>query len=79
MEIQKIALDQTFTQICKILQSMRLKGMKQYVFYNSQDGKSMNIETIFKLVYFLEKYISQAEYKFYNVPFCVFKKFWKEI
>ena len=74
MHIEKIILDQGFDVICRDIKVFFAQGVKYYIFYNLQDGNSLNKEKIFKLIYVLGKYYPEIVYKFYNVPFCVFKK-----
>ena len=70
----KINLD--IYDIKEILKLVFLNTDKVIVFYNSKNWNSLNKDKIFKLIIYLEKLDRNITYKFYNIPFCLFKIFW---
>ncbi len=44
------------------------------LFYHSQEYTQLHIKNIYAIIVIMQKQYPHIQYKFYNVPFCIFKK-----
>lgn len=73
--IQKIALDTT--SLKEIIGLIHRNWDDVFVFYNDQSWSTLNRQLVFSLILYIRKYLPKLSYRFYNVPFCVFQRLWK--
>lgn len=73
----KINLDKIINKK-NLFKEIILNSDKIIIFYNSQKWLSLNKSIIFELIIFIKKINIDINYFFYNIPFCLFEKFWRK-